>query len=47
MSASGKIDFNKFFEKYQIDSLFKINCLVGKVLHRGERWLEMFHNCAT
>ncbi len=28
MSSSVKIDVNKSFEKYQLDCLFKTNCLV-------------------
>jgi hypothetical protein len=32
-SASVKIDFNKLLQKYQIDFLFKQNCLVGIVVH--------------
>jgi hypothetical protein len=29
MSATGKIDVNRSFKKYQLEGLFKTNCLLG------------------
>jgi hypothetical protein len=44
-SASVKADVNKLFQKYQIDCLFKQNCLVGNQTFKPNKALEALTAC--